>query len=98
MTQRNSPDTGAQRLPMLPLRDVVVYPHMVVPLFVGREKSILALDAVMSLHKQIVLVAQKDAAVDDPAATDLYQTGTLATVLQMLKLGFQKNSGNDGVR
>jgi ATP-dependent Lon protease len=86
MTQRNSPDTGAQRLPMLPLRDVVVYPHMVVPLFVGREKSILALDAVMSLHKQIVLIAQKDAAVDDPAATDLYETGTLATVLQMLKL------------
>ena len=86
MTQRNSPDTGALRLPMLPLRDVVVYPHQVVPLFVGREKSILALDAVMSLHKQIVLIAQKDAAIDEPVATDLYQTGTLATVLQMLKL------------
>ena len=86
MTQQNLQETGAQRLPMLPLRDVVVYPHMVVPLFVGREKSILALDAVMSLHKQIVLVAQKDAAIDDPSVTDVYQTGTLATVLQMLKL------------
>lgn len=79
-------DTGIQQLPLLPLRDVVVYPQMVVPLFVGREKSILALDAVMAMHKQIVLVTQKDAAVDDPGAGDLYQTGILATVLQLLKL------------
>ena len=86
MSQKHSQDTGVQQLPLLPLRDVVVYPQMVVPLFVGREKSILALEAVMAMHKQILLATQKDAAVDDPAAADLYQTGTLATVLQLLKL------------
>ncbi|MFZ5653078.1 MAG: endopeptidase La [Pseudomonadota bacterium] len=83
---QNPQETPLQRLPLLPLRDVVVYPQMVVPLFVGREKSILALDAAMAMRKQIVLVAQRDAGVDDPAAADLYQVGTLATVLQMLKL------------
>jgi ATP-dependent Lon protease len=73
-------------LPLLPLRDVVVYPHMVVPLFVGREKSILALERAMEADKQIVLVAQKDPSEDDPGVDDVYQVGTLATILQMLKL------------
>jgi len=73
-------------LPLLPLRDVVVYPHMVVPLFVGREKSILALESAMEADKQIVLVAQKDPSEDDPGVDDVYQVGTLATILQMLKL------------
>jgi ATP-dependent Lon protease len=73
-------------LPLLPLRDVVVYPHMVIPLFVGRPKSIRALERAMSADKQIFLIAQRNAAEDDPAVTDLYDTGTLATVLQLLKL------------
>jgi ATP-dependent Lon protease len=73
-------------LPVLPLRDVVVYPHMVIPLFVGREKSILALDQAMRSGKQILLVAQKQADVDDPTAQDLYRLGTVATILQLLKL------------
>jgi ATP-dependent Lon protease len=71
---------------VLPLRDVVVYPHMVMPLFVGREKSILALDHAMRSGKQIVLVAQKQADIDDPGPNDLYRLGTLATILQLLKL------------
>jgi len=75
-----------QLIPVLPLRDVVVYPHMVIPLFVGREKSILALEASMSDNKKILLLAQKNAEDDDPAAKDLYQIGTLSTILQMLKL------------
>jgi len=74
------------RLPLLPLRDVVVFPQMVVPLFVGREKSILALDEAMADHKQIVLVAQRDAAEDDPGKEGVYEVGTIANVLQMLKL------------
>ncbi|MDY0067074.1 MAG: endopeptidase La [Steroidobacteraceae bacterium] len=73
-------------MPVLPLRDVVVYPHMVIPLFVGREKSILALDQAMRSGKQILLVAQKQADVDDPGAQDLYRLGTIATILQLLKL------------
>jgi ATP-dependent Lon protease len=73
-------------MPVLPLRDVVVYPHMVIPLFVGREKSILALDHAMRGSKQILLVAQKQADVDDPGAQDLYRLGTVATILQLLKL------------
>ncbi|CAG0986670.1 ATP-dependent Lon protease [Burkholderiales bacterium] len=73
-------------LPLLPLRDVVVFPHMVIPLFVGRPKSIKALDAAMESGKHILLVAQKQAAKDDPGAEDLYDIGSVATVLQMLKL------------
>ena len=73
-------------LPVLPLRDVVVYPHMVIPLFVGREKSILALEQAMKVNKQILLLAQKQADVDDPQPKDLYQVGTIATILQLLKL------------
>ncbi len=72
--------------PILPLRDVVVYPHMVIPLFVGREKSIKALDAAMEGNKQILLVAQKSAALDDPQEEDIYRIGTLASILQLLKL------------
>ncbi len=73
-------------IPVLPLRDVVVYPHMVIPLFVGREKSIDALDSAMKDDKQILLVAQKQADVDDPEFDDLYKAGTLANILQLLKL------------
>src|ERR1700692_1519677 len=72
--------------PVLPLRDVVVYPHMVIPLFVGREKSIVALDLAMKADKRILLVAQKQADVDDPKPEDLYRVGTVATILQLLKL------------
>jgi|TARA_R110002111_G_scaffold118736_5_gene181552 ATP-dependent Lon protease len=73
-------------LPVLPLRDVVVYPHMVLPLFVGRDRSIQSIDLAMGDNKKIVLIAQKDPDHDDPAVDDLYQVGTLATILQLLKL------------
>ncbi len=73
-------------IPVLPLRDVVVYPHMVIPLFVGREKSIDAIEAAMNNDKQLLLVAQKVADNDDPTFDDLYQAGTLANILQLLKL------------
>lgn len=73
-------------MPVLALRDVVVYPHMVIPLFVGREKSIRCLEAAMDKDKQIFLVAQKDAGVDEPETDDIYQVGTIATILQLLKL------------
>ncbi|CZF80123.1 Lon protease [Grimontia celer] len=73
-------------IPVLPLRDVVVYPHMVIPLFVGRDKSIRCLEAAMDNDKQILLVAQKDAATDDPSISDLYKVGTVASILQLLKL------------
>src|SRR5690606_29998499 len=73
-------------LPVLPLRDVVVFPHMVIPLFVGREKSIRALDIAVEGDKHILLVAQKAADTDDPAAADLHEIGTMAQVLQLLKL------------
>jgi len=73
-------------LPLLPLRDVVVFPHMVIPLFVGRPKSIKALEAAMEEGKNVVLVAQKSAAKDEPNPEDLYEVGTVSTILQMLKL------------
>ena len=73
-------------LPVLPLRDVVVFPHMVIPLFVGRDKSMRALEQAMEADKRIILLAQKSAETDDPGASDLYEVGTLATVLQLLKL------------
>jgi len=73
-------------LPLLPLRDVVVYPHMVIPLFVGRERSIQALEEAMANDKQILLVAQKNASVDDPGEDDIHRVGTVSTVLQLLKL------------
>jgi ATP-dependent Lon protease len=84
MTDR--PEHEMLDLPVLPLRDVVVFPHMVIPLFVGRDKSIRALDLAMEADKRILLVAQKSAETDDPGAADLYEVGTLAHVLQLLKL------------
>src|SRR5947209_6794960 len=78
--------TELTTFPLLPLRDVVVFPHMVIPLFVGRPKSIKALDVAMETGKHILLVAQKSAAKDEPSAEDLYDIGSIATVLQMLKL------------
>ena len=81
-------ETRDQRLsiPVLPLRDVVVYPHMVIPLFVGREKSIRCLEAAMEKDKSVLLVVQKDASTDEPQIDDIYQVGTLANILQLLKL------------
>ena len=78
--------TTIQTLPVLPLRDIVVFPHMVVPLFVGREKSVHALEEVMKTDKQILLVTQKDRDQDDPTPNDIYEVGVLAQVLQLLKL------------
>ena len=80
------PKGSMQPTPVLSLRDVVVYPHMVIPLFVGRDRSILALDQSMNIDKRIVLVTQRSAEVDDPSEADLFDVGTLATVLQLLKL------------
>ncbi|MCW8921845.1 MAG: LON peptidase substrate-binding domain-containing protein, partial [Sedimenticola sp.] len=76
-------ENRAAQVPVLPLRDVVVYPHMVIPLFVGREKSIKALDAAMKEEKQILLVAQKSAETDDPGVGDMHSVGTLANILQL---------------
>lgn len=78
--------TESKILPVLPLRDIVVFPHMVVPLFVGREKSVRALDEIMKGEKQILLATQKNSVDDDPATDAIYSTGVLATVLQLLKL------------
>jgi len=95
MTESDRPPSGhsdepgpvrAELLPVLPLRDIVVFPHMIVPLFVGREKSVRALEAVMKEDKQILLVAQKNASQDDPSGDDIYRVGTVSTVLQLLKL------------
>jgi len=83
--EKSMPDS-LNVVPVLPLRDVVVYPHMVIPLFVGRDKSIQALDAAMQSNKQILLAAQKSADVDDPDVGDIYSIGTLANILQLLKL------------
>src|SRR5437016_12193844 len=79
--------TGENRAyPVLPLRDIVVFPHMIVPLFVGREKSIRALEEVMRSDTFILLATQKNASDDDPATDAIYEVGTLASVLQLLKL------------
>ena len=75
-----------QNIPILPLRDIVVFPHMIVPLFVGREKSVLALESVMAQNKQILLLTQTDAGTEEPSSDDLYRVGTLGTILQLLKL------------
>ena len=85
MAQGLNSETEAS-VPVLPLRDVVVFPHMVIPLFVGRKKSIKALERSMEIGKQILLVAQKSAAEDDPGVDDIYQVGTVASILQLLKL------------
>ncbi|MDO8962801.1 MAG: endopeptidase La [Methylophilus sp.] len=89
MTEQTLPEYSEDQrelIPLLPLRDVVVYPHLVIPLFVGRAKSVKALEIASDTNKQILLVAQKSANKDDPDADDLYEIGTMATVLQMLKL------------
>jgi ATP-dependent Lon protease len=86
MANTETPTTEEVTLPLLPLRDVVVFPHMVIPLFVGRPKSIKALETAMESGKNIMLVAQKSAAKDDPTPEDLYEIGSVASILQMLKL------------
>ncbi len=95
MTESDRPEKGdpeqagpgmGDLLPVLPLRDIVVFPHMIVPLFVGREKSVRALEAVMKDDKQILLVAQKNATEDDPSADGIFRVGTVSTILQLLKL------------
>lgn len=86
MPEISPEDTNTVFLPVLPLRDIVVFPHMIVPLFVGRDKSVRALEEVMAKDKQILLVAQKHAGDDDPTPQDVYDIGTVASVLQLLKL------------
>ncbi len=86
MQEASSEMNAPKRLPILPLRDVVVYPHIVIPLFVGRDKSVIALDKAMADDKEILLIAQRKADVDDPEEQDLYSIGTVATILQLLKL------------
>src|SRR5512147_1408460 len=85
MTETTENQT-VRRLPILPLRDVVVYPHTVIPLFVGRERSVAALDQAMAGNREILLVAQTQPDIDEPSAKDLYEIGTVATILQLLKL------------
>ncbi len=85
--KRDTPDAGGGlRVPLLPLRDIIVFPHMVVPLFVGRQKSIKALEEAMNKQKFILLAAQRDAKTNEPAETDIYKIGTLGTVVQLLRL------------
>lgn len=88
MSDNNSPEVNelTNEMPLLPLRDVVVYPHMVIPLFVGRERSILALEAATKGNKRILLATQKEATLDDPAKDDIYTVGTVSNILQLLKL------------
>jgi len=81
-----APSSGATTHPVLPLRDIVVFPHMIVPLFVGREKSVRALEEVMAEDRQILLSSQIDPSIDDPTTEGIYRTGVLANVLQLLKL------------
>jgi len=86
MSDNETPRSATQPTPVLSLRDVVVYPYMVIPLFVGRERSIQALDQAMNVDKRILLVTQKSPDVDEPGKDDLYEVGTLSTVLQLLRL------------
>jgi len=86
MTRSDVSHPSKELMAVLPLRDIVVFPHMIVPLFVGREKSVRALESVMKENKQILLVAQKNASQDDPQAEDIYRVGTVSTILQLLKL------------
>src|SRR5574337_1953147 len=81
-----APSGDIVQYPLLPLRDVVVFPHMVIPLFVGRPKSIKAMETAMEAGKSILLVAQKSAAKDDPGPEDMYEIGCVSNILQMLKL------------
>jgi len=90
MSDINSPVTDVNsamtEMPLLPLRDVVVYPHMVIPLFVGRDRSIQALETATKGNKRILLATQKEATLDDPTKDDIYSVGTISTILQLLKL------------
>jgi ATP-dependent Lon protease len=86
MSKKDKPSDESMILPVLPLRDVVVYPHMVIPLFVGREKSIRALEEAMTEDKKVLLIAQKNTSEDEPSVKDLYDIGTIANILQLLKL------------
>src|SRR5205085_10766280 len=86
MSSSNALPDEIVQFPLLPLRDVVVFPHMVIPLFVGRPKSIKAMETAMEAGKSILLVAQKSAAKDEPSAEDLYKIGCVSNILQMLKL------------
>ena len=85
VTQTGAPP-GRKTLPMLPLRDIVVFPHMVVPLFVGRQKSIEALEDAMNGSRELLLCAQREAAQDEPNERDIYEVGTLGTIIQLLRL------------
>src|SRR5215470_10689766 len=82
----NAPRPTGLRVPLLPLRDIIVFPQMVVPLFVGRQKSIKALEEAMNKQKFILLAAQRDAKTNEPGADDIYRVGTLGTVVQLLRL------------
>jgi ATP-dependent Lon protease len=84
-SDRQGPESGL-RVPLLPLRDIIVFPHMVVPLFVGRQKSIRALEEAMNRQKYVLLAAQRDAKTNEPAAEDIFDVGTLGTVVQLLRL------------
>src|SRR5271154_4915690 len=84
--QVGSPSVKKRIVPLLPLRDIIVFPHMVSQLFVGRERSINALDAAMTREKEIFLAAQKNAKTNEPSPDDIFQTGTLGTVMQLLRL------------
>ena len=79
-------DTKTQQLPLLPLRDLIIFPHMMMPLFVGREKSINALEDAMAKQTDIVLAAQKDAKTNNPDEKDIYAVGTVGTIIQLLRL------------
>src|SRR5678810_510817 len=81
-----SPNPGGVRAPLLPLRDIIVFPHMVVPLFVGRQKSIRALEEAVNSQRPILLAAQRDAKTNEPAADDIHRVGTLGAVVQLLRL------------
>src|SRR5436190_17940359 len=82
----SQPNSAASQYSLLPLRDVVVFPHMVIPLFVGRPKSIKAMETAMESGKSILLVAQRSAAKDEPGPQDMYEIGCISSILQMLKL------------
>ena len=86
MPEMTETPAASPQYPLLPLRDVVVFPHMVIPLFVGRPKSIKAMETAMEAGKNILLVAQKSAAKDDPGPEDIYEIGCVSSILQMLKL------------
>ena len=84
--KKTSATEGLHQYPLLPLRDLIIFPHMMMPLFVGREKSINALEEAMSKQTDIILAAQRDAKTNTPEAKDIYDVGTLGTIIQLLRL------------